>query len=361
MSLEKFLESRSNRTGYKEKQDPDIVDLDFNLMKQDYELGVQRGEETGVGEMNENFSWMRGHQNCWTGWANSGKTTFLNFMMLMKSIKDGWKWVIWSPEMQKANFIEGKVKTHFNAIAYELMSTITGKTPYKHVSEKYNVGLLTLDQIQFLKEWIEKHFVFLDPEQRDIKYVIDMHQRIYDKIGFDGFVLDPYKNIKAEIGKRDDQHLSDVFSKIQQASVRTNSVFNWIAHPKSGNNRTVDVNGQLEAAPCTQSMLSGGAAWDNSMDGIYSILRPHAVEVLTDNRVRFYNLKQRMQELTAQRGTVEDITFDIKTRRYLFNGRDPLTYLKIDGENISIDNPDDREYTVWDKAQDWEDQISPGF
>ena len=41
-------------------------------------------------------------------------------------------------------------------------------------------------------------------------------------------------------------------------------------------------------------------------------------------KVTFHNLKQRMQELVADRGSVDCIEFDIKRRRYLFNNYDVL-------------------------------------
>ena len=71
-------------------------------------------------------------------------------------------------------------------------------------------------------------------------------------------------------------------------------------------------------------MLSGGDAWDNSMDGIYSIQRPDALTDITSSRATFHNLKQRMQELVADRGMVENINFNIKTRRYSFDGQCPI-------------------------------------
>jgi hypothetical protein len=261
--------------------------------------------------------------------------------------------------MKKANFVDGQVKTHFNVIAYEMMATISGKTPYKHIHEKFKVPLMSLDEIQELTTWISAHFTFLDPKQRDINYVLEMHKRIFEKQGFDGFLLDPYKNIKAEIGKRDDQHLSDVFAQISEASISTNSVFNWIAHPRSGVTRTIEVDGVLQVAPCNQSMLSGGAAWDNSMDGIYTPLRPYTTEDLTDNRVRFYNLKQRMQDLTAQRGQVDDITYDVKKRRYIFNYRDPLMDLIVKNGNFEMmeDSKPADEFDVWETPEDWKDQF----
>ena len=69
--------------------------------------------------------------------------------------------------MKKANFVDGKIKKHFNVLAYDMMAMISAKTPYRHVAEKYGVGLLSIDQIQHLKEWIEKHFVFLDQRSRN--------------------------------------------------------------------------------------------------------------------------------------------------------------------------------------------------
>ena len=60
------------------------------------------------------------------------------------------------------------------------------------------------------------------------------------------------------------------------------------------------------------------------MDGIYSIQRPNALNDITSPDVTFHNLKQRMQDLVAERGIVDNITFDVKTRRYIFNEFDPM-------------------------------------
>ena len=137
-------------------------------------------------------------------------------------------------------------------------------------------------------------------------------------------MIDPFKNIEAETNKRDDQHLSDVFSRFKDYAVEINASMNWIAHPKSGVSRVAKTSNGEILVPCNQYMLSGGAAWDNGMDGIYSIQRPNTLVDITDNAVAFHNLKQRQQELTCDRGVVTDITFDVKTRRYHFNGNNPF-------------------------------------
>ena len=160
----------------------------------------------------------------------------------------------------------------------------------------------------------------MNPSKRDIDSIYKLLIRVYEQHGFDGILIDPFKNIEPESNKRDDQHLHEVFARFKEMSVETNTVMNWIAHPKSNVNRIV--NGDL--VPCNQYMLAGGSAWDNSMDGIYSIQRPNRLEDVSSPDVTFHNLKQKLQELVSQCGKVEGIEFDIKTRRYSFWGRDPL-------------------------------------
>lgn len=332
MSLDDFLKGKKSLNGFKERIDPDIIGLDFDIMKQDHTNGVQIADPCMIDQMSNNFAWMRGHQNCWTGFPNDGKTQFTLFMMAVKALKSGWKWVIWSPEMKGANFVDGKVKVHYNVLAYDIMATITGKTPYKHINEKYHIPLMTIDEMQEQKEWIEKHFIFLDPKKRKVEDIEVVLKRVYEREGYDGILIDPFKNIEADSSRREDQHLNNVFSRFKDYAIEINASMNWIAHPKSGVSRIVNRKGVDILVPCNQYMLAGGAAWDNGMDGIYSIQRPNTLIDITDNAVTFHNLKQRMQELTCERGIVENITFDIKTRRYLFDGFCPLGMSKIESK-----------------------------
>ena len=117
MSLDEFLKGKKSLSGFKERLDPDVVGLNLDIMKQDHANGVQIAEPCMIDQMSNNFAWMRGHQNCWTGFPNDGKTQFTLFMMTVKSLMSGWKWVVWSPEMKGANFVDGKVKIHYNALA----------------------------------------------------------------------------------------------------------------------------------------------------------------------------------------------------------------------------------------------------
>ena len=325
MSLRKFIASKPNLKGYKNETDPEIIGLDFNIITQEHTSGVQLADSCMIDEMKENFAWKRGFQNCFTGFPNDGKTQMTLFMMVVKSMLSKWKWVVWSPEMRSANFVDNKVKVHYNDLAYEIMAACSGKTPYKHIHEKYRVPFMTIEEKQEWHDWIKEYFVFIDPTNKKIEDIYNLLTRVYEDQGFDGILIDPYKNIDSSDISREDKFLHKVFDQFKDLAVRTNSVMNWIAHPKSGVNRIVSTQEGQELSPCNQYMLSGGAAWDNSMDGIYSIQRPYALEDINSPAVTFHNLKQRKQELVCQRGKVEEIQFNIKTRRYVFNGNDPLS------------------------------------
>ena len=326
MSLQDFLKTKQNLKGFKEEPDHEIIGLDFNIITQEHTNGVQLADSCMIEEMKKNFVWKRGFQNCFTGFPNSGKSQFCLFVMTVKTMLSKWKWVVWSPEMKSANFVDNKVKVHYNDLAYEIMATCSGKTPYKHIHEKYKVPMMTLEEKQEWIEWIKQYFIFIDPTNKKIDDIYNLLIRIYDDQGFDGVLIDPYKNIDSSDISREDKFLHKVFDDFKDLAVRTNSVMNWIAHPKSGVQRIVTTKDGDKLAVCNQYMLSGGAAWDNSMDGIYSIQRPFELEDINDSRVHFHNLKQRKQELTCSRGVVEDIDFNIKTRRYIFNLNDPLGY-----------------------------------
>lgn len=324
MSLSEFLKSKKSLNGFKERVDPDIVGLDFDIISQEHENGVQMAESCCIDHMGKHFAWMRGNQNCFTGFANTGKTQGTLYLQTMKSFVDDWKWVIWSPEMRKANFVDGKVKVHYNRLAYEIMATMTGKTPFEHISKKFNIPFMTLDEKEHWVKWIEKHFIFLEPKEKKMDDIYNTMQRIYDDYGIDGILIDPFKNIEMDGNVRDDIFLHKAFAKFQDLAVTTNASMNWIAHPKSNVSRIVKKGNEEVLQVCNQYMLSGGAAWDNSMDGIYSWHRPNLLVDPSDSAVEFHNLKERDQLLVAEKGVVKDISFNMKTRRYLFDGYDPL-------------------------------------
>ena len=319
-----------------EEDGKNVIPYNLEVLKKEWEEGGQEGEPCHVPLYTEDltnpyqkrtshFSWKRGFQNVWTGWPNDGKTMYCLYMMLVKSMYDGWKWVVWSPEMRSAQFVNGKVVVNANDIINTLVWMLTGITPYKHVSDRYGSIRQSWDEYHANVELIKQHFIFLDPIERTPKALHELLYNMYDQQGFDGVLIDPWKNVRQDINKRDDIWLEEVFGETKDFAIKTNTSWNWIAHPKANVEKyRKSQSGVSEIQPVTQEKLNGGAAWDNSMDGIYSIFRYNLHLNINSRDVMFKNLKQRKQELVGERGDVENITFDAAKRRYIFGNIDPL-------------------------------------
>lgn len=298
---------------------------DLALMVREFDEGKEIGEPCGIDAMAEIFSWKRGFINCFTGFPNDGKSTFTLFLMLVKAIRDGWKWCIWSPEMISSHLDKGKILYTGSDIYDELIYMKTGKTPYKHVAKKYFIKQLTLEEYMEEIEWVEKYFFVIYPKQREYKDIMASFKFMYDKFKIDGFIVDPFKSFKQEQNGRTDLVLDELFTTTKEFAIQTHSSFNFIAHPahqkevkeKDGPNK-----GRYKIV--NQHMLAGGASWDNNMDGIYSIYRPERHLNVNDPKVHFINLKQRKALLVARRGICETIEFDFLRNRYFFNDICPI-------------------------------------
>jgi len=323
MGLKEFIQNKeNNQTGFNmdKRINPDICEISENLLINEFDNGVQIADKCDIEPLKNVFSWKRGFQNCFTGYPNEGKTQFTLFLMTVKSLKSGWKWVFWSPEMKSASFHNGTVEVHYNDLVNDIIAICSGLTVYKHIAEKYKAPRITKETYLYWVKWVKEHFICLDPKNNHIDHIYDLLMNTYEKQGFDGILIDPFKNVGLDEGGRDDQKLDKLFYKFKDLAIRTNTVMNWIAHPKANVQREIDGEKQV----CSQYMLLGGASWDNNMDGIYSVFRPNTILDIKDTTVNFHNLKQRKQDLTTERGSFNEINFDVKTKRYTFEGLDIL-------------------------------------
>jgi hypothetical protein len=301
-----------------------IVLIDTAAQLKEFTEGKPAGENARIPVLQENFSWKRSFVNCWTGWPNDGKSTFFQFMMLMKSLVDNWKWCIWSPEMLNAVKSEkGKMIISASDIVDELIFMYTGRNPYKHFEQRYGSKQMHSDDYIKALEWVQEHFIFINPKERKFRSLIDSFRFVYETYGVDGFLVDPFKNIDhSDDGNgRFDLYLDGVFSETKEFALETDTSFNYIAHPRNDKDPK-NADGSYKI--CTQFTLAGGAAWNNNMDGIFSISRPHKHHNPLDPRVAFLTLKQRKQQLVGRAGIYSKIEFDFMTNRYYFDGKCPI-------------------------------------
>src|SRR5882762_6727696 len=316
-----------NADKHKPKFQSSYVPMDINAMTIEWAEGATVGEKSYVSELDEIFSWMRTHVNGWYGWANDVKGTFFDFMSVMKSKFDGWKWGMMKQEDMssfKYTLDDGKkaIRITASSIFNNLIWAYTGKTPYGHYAKKHYLEKISLDEYHEAAAWVSKHFFIINPQDRTYNNIMDEFKFLYEKYGIDGWLIDPFKSIKLDGNQRTDFMMDDLFINTKKFALETNTCFNFIAHPKSMSD-VKEKDGRYKVV--NQFMVAGGAAWDNNMDAQFSIYRPERHLNPSDPKVHFHNLKQRQAEIVGvSRGSYEFVRFDNKSKRYFFNGVCPL-------------------------------------
>jgi hypothetical protein len=292
-------------------------------MLKEFTEGKATGESAHVQAIENIFSWKPGFVNCWTGWPNDGKSTYLMFLAVVRSKFENRKWCIWPPEMINSYLDSGRqVRISASDIYDELVFMLTGKSPYLHFEKKWGIKQMTQDEYMEAIDWVERHFYIINPRDRKYKDLIDNFRYFHEYHGCNDYIADPFKSLKqVEEGGRTDIILDDLFFEFKDLAVHTNATMNFIAHPRS---QMEPKNKDGTFKVCTQHMLAGGASWNNNMDGIYSIYRPNRHDNPTDPVVHFYNLKQRKQQLVGRVGVYKDIEFDWNRNRYFFDGVCPV-------------------------------------
>jgi hypothetical protein len=192
--------------------------------------------------------------------------------------------------------------------------SLLGKTPYGHYAKKYGSSLATESEIKAAYNWAIEHFKIIHINDRTPAGIIEAFTEMYEKHQIDGFMADPWKSVKQNITSRSDIWLEDTLMEFKKFSMETNSIMNFVVHPKSMRDyRDEDGNFRI----ITPFDLNGGAAWNNSMDVIISLRR-------TNEGTEWHSQKIRKQHLVGKPGMYEDMTFDMNSYRFGFGGMDVL-------------------------------------
>jgi len=264
----------------------------FQSMLENFRKGIILGESTRFGEMDAYFRWKKGDINLCTGYANAGKSTFMLQLMLTKSIWDGWRWAIFSPENYPANDFYD-----------DLVEMYVGKRLEDCKEEDYIKAC----------EFIGKHIFFVYPEdEHDIESVHEKFRHLILKKGLDGVMIDPFNQLDSmqKAYQREDQYLSSVLKDIKRFALLNGISYNIVAHPKSPSykeDRSLPVADMYD--------LAGGAMWGNKVDQIISYYRPRFHEDKNSKEVQIYIQKVKRKRTGGQLGHF-DLFLDWKTKRF---------------------------------------------
>jgi len=265
----------------------------FESMLENFRKGLTLAPTTRFDEMDEYFRWKKGDINLCTGYGNHGKSFFMLQIMLTKSIYDGWKWAIFSPENYPANDFYD-----------DIIEMYAGKWLDKMSEQEY------VEACWF----VDKHIFYVYPEdEHDINSINEKFRHLVLKKGIDGVMIDPFNQLDSnqKAFQREDQYLSDVLKDIKRFALLNNVSYNIVAHPKNPSGISAD-----KSLPVVDMYdIAGGAMWGNKVDQIISYYRPNFHLDKNDPNVQVYIQKVKRKRTGGKHGDFP-LILNWKCKRY---------------------------------------------
>ncbi len=204
--------------------------------------GVGSGESTGITSVDDLFTIAEGQLSIVTGVPSSGKSEFVDQIMVNLAQNCSWKFAVASFENPP----------HFHIA--KLSEKIVGKAFFEGESER-----MTNKELTDCSNFIDKHFVFLDSRDgavSTIDSIIDRAKQAVMRLGIRGLVIDPYNYIEKNTQSDESQSISSMLTKVT-AFAKAHGVHVWfIAHPAKMYPRE---DGSMPIP--TGMSISGSAAW----------------------------------------------------------------------------------------------------
>jgi len=296
------------------------VDDIFDQMLQNFRNGIQLAPKTHFGQMDEYFRWKKGEINLIVGWANHGKTTMVLQMMLTKSVVDGWKWAIFSPENYPA--------TDFYD---DLIEMYAGKWLDKMTEEEYTQAAL----------FIDTHIFYVYPDDgHDIHSINEKFRYLVLKKGVDGVLIDPFNQLDRVSNQfqREDLYLSDILKDIKRFALLNSISYNIVAHPVKQSKQE-----DKSLPPVDMYDIAGGAMWANKADNIISYYRPNHHIDKTSPEVKIF-----IQKIKRRRTGGKPGDFDIRMKWDIKRFVDYISDLPfLDPQKSNIHKKTHAEQDMW--------------
>lgn len=259
----------------------------FEDVREIYANGHGRGASTGMPAVDDLFTIAEGQLSIVTGMPSSGKSEFIDQIMVNLAKRESWKFAVCS--------FENPPHMHIAKLAEK----VTGKPFYDGLGQR-----MTEEDLADAVEFINDHFVFLESKDggmSTIDSVIDRTKQAVMRLGVRGLVIDPYNYIE-QAGTEEHNSISYMLSKITSFA-KAHGIHVWfVAHPQKMYPR----EDGTYAVPKGMN-ISGSAAWFAKADLGITVHR-------AEDCVEIHCWKSRFKWV-GQQGTA-CLTYNLSNGRY---------------------------------------------
>jgi twinkle protein len=209
--------------------------------------GFKPGFQIGLQNFDEVFSTYTGQFITVTGIPSSGKSDFVDQMVVVYNKMYGWKTAFASPENQP-------IYLH----AHKLMRKCWGDMP-----SPSDIGGSRWKEVS---EHVNDNFYFIDMDKYNLESVLRKGAELVKRKGIKCLVIDPYNKIRDANAVSDDvnRYTMDYLSKIEQFCKKYDVLTFIVAHPTKMQR---DQNGKIQE-PTMYNIKGGGEWYDASYHGL---------------------------------------------------------------------------------------------
>jgi len=208
---------------------------------------------TGWHHMDKHLRVKTGQLNIVTGTPGSGKSEWVDDLMINTVQNHGMKWAVFSPENYPVKVYYRKLAEKFEDKNFKDFDESTVKNS---ISELSNYVNLIVDN---------------DKDEVTMDYLFERIRALVFRKGIKGVIIDPWNEIQHEIGAREDLYLAKMLRKVKRFIRKYDLSFWLVAHPKNPQ-RNKDGNYNK----ITAYDIAGGYTWNAKADNIFSVWRDRA-------------------------------------------------------------------------------------
>lgn len=263
-----------------------------DILLSEWQDGIPPGLSTGFDNLETLYKVKKKQWTVVSGMPSSGKSTFVDNLMINLSKQHGWKHLVCSPENQP---IHRHIETLIEIYSGKMFSS-------PELNQEYADYCLTYDELKEAMRFIDEHFYFICPDETDfnIDYILSLAEQIkHEDFDFDGFLLDPYNELehKRPPGFTETEYISQLLSKVRRF-VRAQNIHQWfVAHPTKQTQAKINLADKNELTDrklyqrTSLYDISGGAHWYNKCDNGIIVYRNYHLEEQTTtvavDKIRF--------------------------------------------------------------------------
>jgi len=238
--------------------------------------GFKKGFQIGLSNFDNIFSTYTGQFITVTGIPSSGKSDFVDQMVVGYNNNYGWKTAFASPE-NAPTFLH----------AHKLMRKV-----WQDMPRKSDIGTAKWKQVA---DHVNDNFFFIDMEKYTLETVLRKGAELVKRKGIKCLVIDPFNKIRDVDCKTEDvnRYTMEYLTKIETFAKKFDVLVFIVAHPTK---MYKDSNGKIEE-PTMYNIKGGGEWYDASYHGIL-VHRDYEAKTVKAKvlKVKFQNLGENGAE-----------------------------------------------------------------